>query len=94
LYVHNERCWYSLWPFGIFNRQLVNFMAIWYILWSFGIFLLIFLCCTKINLATLLLCTANGVRTVVMKIFCGRTALIQCCQMVFFKTKNSNLGKF
>jgi hypothetical protein len=33
-----KRCWYVLWPFGIFYGHLVNFMAIWYILWPFGIF--------------------------------------------------------
>jgi hypothetical protein len=50
----NGKCWYILWPFGIFLK------AIWYILWSFGIFygdLVYFthslVCCTKKNLATL-----------------------------------------
>jgi hypothetical protein len=32
------RCWYILWPFGIFYGELVYFVVIWYILWSFGIF--------------------------------------------------------
>jgi hypothetical protein len=47
------RCWYILWPFGIFT-------AIWYILWPFGIFYghLVYIYfpvrCNKKNLATLL----------------------------------------
>jgi hypothetical protein len=44
---------YMLWPFGIFDGQLIKVMAIWHILWSLGTFFLVLLCCIKINLATL-----------------------------------------
>jgi hypothetical protein len=27
------KCWYILWPLGIFFSHLVNFMAIYYSLW-------------------------------------------------------------
>jgi hypothetical protein len=33
-----SQCWYTLWPFGIFNNCLVCFVAIRYIFWSFGEF--------------------------------------------------------
>jgi hypothetical protein len=46
--------WYILWPFGIFYRHLVYFIAIWYILWLFCIFSPVLVCCSKKNLATLL----------------------------------------
>jgi hypothetical protein len=49
----NGRCWYVLWPFGLFKGYLVYLKAIWYILWSFGIFFPILECCTKNVLATL-----------------------------------------
>jgi hypothetical protein len=32
------KCWYILWPFGIFYGHMVYFMTIWYILWPFGTF--------------------------------------------------------
>jgi hypothetical protein len=43
-----RRCWYTLWPFGIFCIRLfgifcgylVYFVAIWYILWLFGTYIL------------------------------------------------------
>jgi hypothetical protein len=31
------KCWYSLWPFGIYYGHLVYFVSIWYIFSSFGI---------------------------------------------------------
>jgi hypothetical protein len=34
----NGRCWYILWPFGMFYGILLYFTAIWYTLWPFGIF--------------------------------------------------------
>jgi hypothetical protein len=62
----NRRCWYILWPFGIFQDHIVYLMAIWYISRSYSKFcghlvyfmvnLYIFpvlVCCTKKNLATL-----------------------------------------
>jgi hypothetical protein len=48
------KCWYILWPFGIFYRHLVYFMAIWFILGSFGIFSPVLECCAEKNLAALL----------------------------------------
>jgi hypothetical protein len=42
----NVRCWYILWPFGIFCGHLVYFMVIWYNYPCFGML------CQK-NLATL-----------------------------------------
>jgi hypothetical protein len=33
----NGKCWYILWPFGVFYCHLVYFVAIWYIVWQFGI---------------------------------------------------------
>jgi purine-cytosine permease-like protein len=39
----NGRCWYILWPFGLFYIHLVYYVAILYILWLFGIFLVYFL---------------------------------------------------
>jgi hypothetical protein len=53
----NIQCWYILWPFGKFYNHLVYFMAIWYILWEFGQFSTVLVCCTKKNLATLVLTT-------------------------------------
>jgi hypothetical protein len=47
--------WYISLPFGIFHGHLVYFMAIWYISWPFGMFLPVLACCTKKNLATLIL---------------------------------------
>jgi hypothetical protein len=51
----NGRCWYILWPFGLFT-------VIWYILWQFGRFygylvdfFPVLVCFTKKNLATLVL---------------------------------------
>jgi hypothetical protein len=38
-----------------FESCLLNCIAVWYILCSFGIFLTILVCCTKKNLATLVL---------------------------------------
>jgi hypothetical protein len=35
----NGKCWYILWPFGIFNSHMACFMAVWYCLCSFGIVL-------------------------------------------------------
>jgi hypothetical protein len=35
----NGRCWYILWPIGLFYCHLVYIVAIWYILRIFGIFL-------------------------------------------------------
>jgi hypothetical protein len=32
------KCWYILWPFGIFYGQLVSFGVIWYIFSRFGMF--------------------------------------------------------
>jgi hypothetical protein len=32
------KCWYILWPFGIYYWHLGCFMTIWYILCSFGTF--------------------------------------------------------
>jgi hypothetical protein len=46
-YVYFVAIWYILWPFGIFCGHLVYFVAIWYIF-------PVLVCCTKINLATLL----------------------------------------
>jgi ribose/xylose/arabinose/galactoside ABC-type transport system permease subunit len=40
---------YMLWPFGIFDGQLIKVMAIWHILWSLGTFFLVLLCCTYQN---------------------------------------------
>jgi hypothetical protein len=33
----NGRCWYILWPFGLFQSQLVYFVAIWF-LWGFFVY--------------------------------------------------------
>jgi hypothetical protein len=49
----NGRCWYILWPFGLFYGHLVYFVVTWYILWSFGIYFSVLVCCTEKNLATL-----------------------------------------
>jgi hypothetical protein len=49
----NGRCWYILWPFGLFYGHLVYFVVIWYILSLFGIFFEVLAYCTKKNLATL-----------------------------------------
>jgi hypothetical protein len=43
-----------LWPFGIFDSDMVYLTAVWCILWSFGIFFTFLVCCTKKNLATLI----------------------------------------
>jgi hypothetical protein len=32
------RCWYILWPIGLFYVHLVYSVSIWYMLWLFGIF--------------------------------------------------------
>jgi hypothetical protein len=48
-----RRCWYILWPFGIFCCQLVDLMAICYILCSFDTYFPVLVYCTKPNLATL-----------------------------------------
>jgi hypothetical protein len=29
----NGRCWFILWPFGLFYGHLINYVTIWYILW-------------------------------------------------------------
>jgi hypothetical protein len=34
----NGRCWYILWPIGLFYVHLVYSVSIWYMLWLFGIF--------------------------------------------------------
>jgi hypothetical protein len=34
----NRRCWYILFPFGLFYDHFVYFVVIWSILWSFGLF--------------------------------------------------------
>jgi hypothetical protein len=47
------KCWYILWPFGIFYGYLGYFMTIWYILCSFGTFCPVLVLCTNKNLATL-----------------------------------------
>jgi hypothetical protein len=50
------RCWYSIWPFGLFFGYFVYFVATWSMLWLFGTYMfLVFVCCTKKYLATLLL---------------------------------------
>jgi hypothetical protein len=66
------KCWYILWPFGIFYGHLIYFMAIWYILRPFGIFCWFYRhleyffsvlgCCAKRNLATLSSGTRNCVQ--------------------------------
>jgi hypothetical protein len=64
---YNGRCWYIVWPLGIFYSHLVYFVAIWYILWPFGIHILwpfgifspVLECCTKKHLATLV-CVVKG----------------------------------
>jgi hypothetical protein len=47
------KCWYILWPFGIFYGYLGYFMTIWYIFCSFGTFCPVLVLCTNKNLATL-----------------------------------------
>jgi hypothetical protein len=37
----NGRCWYMLWPFGIFFGHLVYFLVIWFIFWSFGMYIFV-----------------------------------------------------
>jgi hypothetical protein len=49
----NARCWYILWPLGLFYGPLVYFVTIWYILLLFGTFFPVLVCCTNKNLATL-----------------------------------------
>jgi hypothetical protein len=51
----NGKCWYILWPFGIFYGKLIYKMAFWYILWLFGILFPVLFFCSNKNLATLLL---------------------------------------
>jgi hypothetical protein len=55
----NGKCWYILWQYGIFYRNLLQFMAVCYSLWSFGIFSPICFVWTKKNLATLLVMGPN-----------------------------------
>jgi hypothetical protein len=50
----NGKCWYILWPFGLFYDHLVYFAYIWYILTTSGLFFPVLVCCTKKNLATLI----------------------------------------
>jgi hypothetical protein len=40
---------------GIFYGHFVNFPAIWYIIWPSGIIFTVLVCCTKKNLATLVI---------------------------------------
>jgi hypothetical protein len=55
--------WWILWTFGVFYGHLVYYMDIWcilwtfrrYILWSFGTCFSALVCCTKKDLATLIL---------------------------------------
>jgi hypothetical protein len=45
----SERCWYILWPFGLFYGRLVYFVAIWYVIFGMVIWYIFpaFVCCTK-----------------------------------------------
>jgi hypothetical protein len=47
------KCYFILWPFGIFYGDLGYFITIWYILNSFGSFFSVLVSRTKENLATL-----------------------------------------
>jgi hypothetical protein len=58
--VLNGRCWFILWPFGVFYCHLVYFNALWCILMPFCVFychlvhfLLNLVCCNKKHLANL-----------------------------------------
>jgi hypothetical protein len=48
-----KKCWYILWPFGVFYRHLGNIITIWYILCWFGTFYPVWVSSTKKYLATL-----------------------------------------
>jgi hypothetical protein len=43
--LENEKCWYILWPFGIFSGHLEYLVVIWYLYFQVLVF------CTKTNLA-------------------------------------------
>jgi hypothetical protein len=47
------KCWYILWPYGIFDGYLGYFVNIRYMLCSVGTFFPVLVSCTKKNLATL-----------------------------------------
>jgi hypothetical protein len=51
----NVKCWYILWPFGIFYGRLEYFPDFWYILSRFNTYYPVLVCFTKKNLTTLLL---------------------------------------
>jgi hypothetical protein len=48
------KCWYILWPFGIFYGYLGYVITICYILCSFGTFCPVLVLCTNKNLTTLI----------------------------------------
>jgi hypothetical protein len=74
----NGKCWYILWPFGIFYGLLVLFMSVWYSLWSFVIFFPFWYVCTKKNLATMRRSTLRA----------WVTGYVQCHFFVYFPSKS------
>jgi hypothetical protein len=72
----NGRCWYVLWPFGLFYGHLVHFWLFWYILYGhLATFSPVWYVFTKENLATLfgsenmlLICFYDFVPRIVKKV--------------------------
>jgi hypothetical protein len=63
----NRRCWYVLWPFGIFYRHLGYFMTILYTLCLFGTFFLVWVYCVDKDLATLVNISISVNKVTMMK---------------------------